>query len=122
MALSGFLEIFERMQRRNPALKKRLREATAFDRWAAVVGPGIARHAKALRIVDQILWVEVDHPIWRAELHARKNQILEAIQKDIESDGKVLLDIRFVDPRPQQGFGSQGSGVPSNPSSRFRPK
>ena len=51
MALSSIFEIFERMQKRNPALKKRIREATAFDRWNAVVGPGIARHARALRVM-----------------------------------------------------------------------
>ena len=118
MALSSIFEIFERMQKRNPALKKRIREATAFDRWNAVVGPGIARHARALRVIDQILWVEVDHPIWRAELHARKNQILEALQKDMEGEEKVLSDIRFVDPRSSSGGPGPGGGFSPKPFGR----
>ncbi|MDR3608765.1 MAG: DUF721 domain-containing protein [Oligoflexia bacterium] len=108
----GFLkltEILKQAQRKFPALSRRLDEAEALGRWELAVGPIIAKHSRALRVQDSMLWVEVDHPIWKSELHHRKRQILEILNKGRTADspspapGKSLpdlpplTDIFFVD-------------------------
>jgi hypothetical protein len=108
-AFQSLSEILRQAQNRYPALGKRIKEAEALGRWEASVGPIIAKHSRAIRIQDGVLWVEVDHPIWKSELHHRKRQILDLlnsgqnVQKPESSDKKeetALSDILFLDPRP----------------------
>jgi predicted nucleic acid-binding Zn ribbon protein len=103
----GFLklsEILKRARQQNPGFEQRLEEATALSRWEQAVGPQIAKHAQALRVQDGVLWVEVDHSIWKSELHHRKRQILTILNQQTAEKGKdpheILKDILFVDPRP----------------------
>ena len=79
MGFRGILAVLQALQEKHPSLGKRIREAEAMERWEAAVGPGIAKHARPLRVVDGVLWVEVSHPAWRSELHYRKRQILEIL-------------------------------------------
>lgn len=89
-----------------------MEEAQALSRWELAVGPAIAKHARTLRIDQAVLVVEVDHPIWKQELLARKNQILGILNQKLGEDGSPAVeDIRFVDPR--------GSGFDA-PASRER--
>jgi len=92
-------------------------EAEALGRWDIAVGELIAKHARAIRVHDSILWVEVEHPIWRSELHYRKRQILDILngvtpcaRKSLFPPKEPLVDICYVDPRPQL----------RNPFSRFK--
>lgn len=102
MAFSALTEILSLVQKKYPALNKRIREAEALGRWDSAVGPMIAKHSRAIRIQDSVLWVEVDHPIWKAELHHRKRQILDLLNgKKPEADTPPLVDILFLDPRPK---------------------
>lgn len=102
MAFSPLTEILSLVQKKYPALNKRIREAEALGRWESAVGPMIAKHSRAIRIQDSVLWVEVDHPIWKAELHHRKRQILDLLNgKKPEADSPPLVDILFLDPRPK---------------------
>ncbi len=89
-------DILNATRKRFPALGKRLDEAEALSRWDQAVGPLIAKHARAIRVQDSVLWVEVDHPIWKNELHLRKRQILELLNA-----GKTDLigDVLFLDAR-----------------------
>ena len=70
-------------------------EAQALGRWETAVGLMIAKHSKAIRVYDSILWVEVEHPIWRSELHYRKKQILDIL------NGKAPGPITFLTPENQ---------------------
>lgn len=81
MAFSSFGEFLRAARSRYPGFSKRMREAEALVRWDTAVGPVIAKHARAVRIQDGVLWVEVDHPIWRQELHLRRRQILENLNR-----------------------------------------
>ncbi|MGZ3697805.1 MAG: DUF721 domain-containing protein [Bdellovibrionota bacterium] len=97
MGFNRILDILKKIQERNPAIAQRLKEAGAVSYWDEVVGPQIAKHARALRVQDSVLWVEVDHPVWRSELHHRKRQILEKMND--KSKAESLKDLFFVDPR-----------------------
>lgn len=103
MALDRLLDIIRKSKSKYPALTQRLTEAEALGRWEKAVGPMIAKHARALRVREAVLWVEVDHPIWKSELHYRKRQILDILNDQLatatESEKKLprLKDIFFVD-------------------------
>ena len=113
MGFERLIHILGKIQQKYPAFNKRLKEAEAVGRWDATVGAIIAKHARAFRVQDGVLWVEVDHSIWRSELHHRKHQILDALNAGIptESAEKPLTDILFLDPRK-----------PYQPGNRAEPK
>ncbi len=116
MGFERLVHILGKIQAKYPALSKRLREAEAVGRWDATVGAIIAKHARAFRVQDGVLWVEVDHSIWRSELHHRKRQILDALNSGIptESQEKPLVDILFLDPRkPFQPGNRPAPAVPN---------
>lgn len=76
-----------------------MNEARSVNHWETAVGPAIAKHARALRVVEGTLWVEVDHPIWRAELHHRKAQILAKLNSVAPGESDPIQDLFLVDPR-----------------------
>lgn len=100
MAFSQLTEILSLVQKKFPALNKRIREAEALGRWETAVGPLISKHSRAIRIQEGVLWVEVDHPIWKAELHHRKRQILDLLNgtPTPSVEAPPLADILFLDP------------------------
>ena len=109
MGFQKLMDIFAqaRLKDRYPALARRLQEAEALQRWENAVGNIIARHSRAIRVQDEVLWVEVDHPIWKSELHHRKRQILDILNQitvnapPLRNGEKPspLKDILFLDPR-----------------------
>src|SRR4051812_35837485 len=86
MSFDRLLVIVRRAQAKFPALSKRLEEAEALGRWEIAVGAVIAKHSRAVRVQDEVLWVEVDHPVWKSELHHRKQQILEILNRPVAPD------------------------------------
>lgn len=92
MGFKGISDILNLLRRQYPALGQRVVEAESLSKWDAAVGPLISKHTRAIRVEDNVLWVEVTHPAWRSELHHRKRQILEKI-------GAPIVDLKFVDPR-----------------------
>jgi predicted nucleic acid-binding Zn ribbon protein len=100
MSFTRLGEILEKVRKRHPKFAQRLTEAQALSRWEQAVGPQIAKHSQAIGVEDGVLKVEVNHPIWRSELHHRKAQILEILNGSGEGGERtVLKDILFVDPR-----------------------
>ena len=99
MAFNNLMDILKRVQSRYPAFGQRLEEAEALGRWDIAVGQGIAKHSRAIKVVDAVLWVEVDHSIWKSELHHRKRQILEILNQG-RKDHEILKDLFFIDSRP----------------------
>ena len=100
--MDRFNDILKKLRERYPGFGTRMRELEALGRWEAAVGPAIAKHARAVKVQDQQLWVEVDHPIWRSELHYRKHQILKNLNegRDGQDPAKqTIVDIFFIDPR-----------------------
>src|SRR4051812_29098244 len=66
MIFESILNIIRKAQDRHPTFSMRMAEAEALGRWPIAVGEVIAKHARAIRVKDSILWVEVEHPIWRS--------------------------------------------------------
>ena len=102
LGMDRISEILKRAREKFPQLSKRISEASALVCWEEAVGPGIAKHTRAICVKDGVLWVVVDHPIWKSELHYRKRQILELLNK--MSDGKsakseIIQDLLLLSPR-----------------------
>lgn len=98
MAFDKLMDVMKALQARYPAFSKRMREVEALSRWEQAVGPAIAKHARAVRVKDGVLWIEVDHPIWKTELHHRKRQILQALNQRTD-EGAPLTDLFLIDTR-----------------------
>ena len=106
MGFDSIKDILAKIRARNPALQTRLEEAIAVEAWEKTVGPQIANHARALKVDAGVLWVEVDHSVWRTELHHRKRQILEKLN---EACGKsALTDLFLIEPK-RTGDSKRGS-------------
>jgi predicted nucleic acid-binding Zn ribbon protein len=106
MKLASLSAIIKKAQEKHPAFSLRMAEAEALGRWEIAVGELIAKHARAVRVYDSVLWVEVEHPIWRAELHYRRKQILDILngesplsKKELGTPKETLKDICFIDPK-----------------------
>lgn len=107
MGFNRLIDIFKKTQDRYPGFSKRVKEAEALGRWEAAVGATINKHSRAIKVQDSVLWVEVDHPIWKTELHHRKRQILDILNRaqplptDSSTNSSItaipIKDILFVD-------------------------
>jgi predicted nucleic acid-binding Zn ribbon protein len=49
-------------------------------RWPEIVGPEVARQARAVRFADGILTVVVEKDVWRQELEMQLESILDKIR------------------------------------------
>lgn len=106
MAFKSISEILKKAQQKHPQFSQRLAEAEALGRWEVAVGAIIAKHARAVRVHNSILWIEVEHPIWRSELHYRKQQILDILngktpsaRPGLSPAREILKDIQYLDPK-----------------------
>jgi predicted nucleic acid-binding Zn ribbon protein len=72
-----------------------------FSLWNSLVGEGTARHAQPARVRGQILYVEVDDPLWLSQLRYMKGDILAKIEKEVKKG--VLKDLRFFLKGASQG-------------------
>ena len=62
------------------------------ERWESIVGPKIARHAKAVSVDSNNLFVGVDNPAWQSQLFMMKSEILRKIRElDVG-----IRDIKFI--------------------------
>lgn len=102
MSFDKLVDILKKMQSKNPVLSKRIEEASALSKWEDAVGAQIAKHSRAVRIQDGTLWVEVDHPIWKTELHLRKRQILDALNAALKADSIAVQDLLLLDGRSRK--------------------
>lgn len=114
MGFNKLIDILNEARSRYPALGKRLEEAEALGRWEAAVGPAIAKHAQAIKVENAVLWVQVDHPIWKSELHHRKRQILDILNKKLQKG--PIDDILFLDARPKD---QRPRVTPFSPTRKF---
>jgi hypothetical protein len=113
MSLDGFQKILNRIKARHPELAKRLKESEAVDLWETVVGPQIAKHSRVLSVENSIFHVEIDHPAWKAEVHARKKQILDRLNDAMKEKDLTIQDLFLVEKRysSTKGYGGRGSSI-----------
>jgi len=55
-----------------------------FTHWGQIAGPAVATHCRPVRINGNILYVEVDDPVWLAQLRYMKQDILSKIDEQIK--------------------------------------
>ncbi|RJQ07635.1 MAG: DUF721 domain-containing protein [Bacillota bacterium] len=84
--LAGFLERAEALQ---PT-----RQAAVLLRWPEIVGPAVARHARAQSVRRGVLTVAVDSGVWATELSAHTPVVLERIESTLGPG--IVTDLRFV--------------------------
>jgi predicted nucleic acid-binding Zn ribbon protein len=109
MGFDSIKDILAKIRARNPALQKRLEEAIAVESWEKAVGPQIARHARALKVDQGTLWVEVDHSVWKTELHHRKRQILEKLNEG-SGAAQPIRDLFLIEPKRTFSSGPRDAG------------
>ncbi len=96
--MQNLWQILQKLKPQFSSFSKKLQEAKALGFWEQAVGSQIAKHAKAYKVEDGVLFIEVDHPAWQAELHARRKQILALINDTIAKEFKTQdeLDKSFA--------------------------
>lgn len=65
----------------------------AFLLWNDIVGEKISNHTKPVKIKDGILYIEVDDPMWLAQIKYMKLDIIEKF--DIKIKKGIFKDIKF---------------------------
>lgn len=85
-------------------LDERLTRYQAWLIWDQLVGEQIASRARPLRIRQNVLEVQVDHPVWMQQLQMLKPKILEKLNREIPNAGITDIYLRkakSIPPRPQ---------------------
>jgi uncharacterized hydantoinase/oxoprolinase family protein len=68
-----------------------LKNWEVVQKWETIVGSNIARHARAISVDSENLFVMVDNPVWQSQLFLMKSDILKKIKKyDVR-----IKDIKF---------------------------
>jgi predicted nucleic acid-binding Zn ribbon protein len=65
---------------RELGLQKRFSERKLVEQWAGVVGPELARRARAMRFEKGTLFVHVDHGAWMQELHFMEKELVRKLR------------------------------------------
>jgi predicted nucleic acid-binding Zn ribbon protein len=55
-----------------------------FALWGQIAGPTVATHSRPIRLNGNVLYVEVDDPVWLAQLRYMKQEILGKIDEQIK--------------------------------------
>jgi len=76
-----------------------------FHLWPEIVGEKTAGHTKPSSIRENILYVEVDDPLWLTQLRYMKIDIMEKVDRRIKKG--ALKDIRFF--LKNSGFKREGA-------------
>ena len=69
----------------------------AVEEWPQVVGPRIARHARAVSFREGTLVVEVDGSAWMQELSYLKRDLVRKANRHLGSE--LVRHVKFVIPR-----------------------
>jgi len=93
---------------RDLGLSKKLSEQRAVVEWEDIVGRKVAEHARAMKVDNGRLFVEVDSSVWSQELTMMKRSILRQINDRIGR--KAIDNIHFVlgGARPHGASGRNG--------------
>jgi predicted nucleic acid-binding Zn ribbon protein len=64
-----------------------------FTVWEEIAGPMVAKHSRPARLNGNILYVEVDDPIWLSQLRYMKQDMLQKIDRRIKPG--VFKDLKL---------------------------
>ncbi len=84
-----------------PHLRDKLSRYSFVTYWHEIVGARIAQHAKPLKVVRGVLYIQVQNPIWAQELGFLKDSIIERLKNFTPSNAdhslrNTITDLRFV--------------------------
>jgi predicted nucleic acid-binding Zn ribbon protein len=84
--------------------------SAVFTRWEEIVGPGLARHVRPLRLSGGVLVVAVDHPAWATQVRSLGASLLGRVG---EVSGQVpdRLEVTVRPPPTGPQTRSDGGGV-----------
>ena len=98
--VQGVIETFLRRE----GWTDKLHEIKIFDAWRSIVGAPVAAQSVPVSLSNEVLKVEVAHPLYATELSAMKTQILLELEKKLEelnagtrrpSKKRKVIDIQF---------------------------
>ncbi len=72
---------------------KDLESIKIFTIWDRIAGEKLAAHCQPVRIDRGVLYIEVDDPIWLAQLRYMKTDIQAKIAEMLEKE--TIKDVRF---------------------------
>jgi hypothetical protein len=79
---------------RDKGWEKQLDLYSLFLKWKKIVDKTTAQHARPLKIVRNVFWVEVDNSSWMHQLQFQKVQILESLNDALTLSR--LKEIKFI--------------------------
>lgn len=65
------------------------------EQWNTVMDERVRQHARAEKIVEAVLYVEVDSTVWMNELAAIKQTLLDHLNRSLKPPAPPLQDIHF---------------------------
>jgi predicted nucleic acid-binding Zn ribbon protein len=83
----------------NPTLSQGVQDAKIMETWPLAVGDALAKHARAVQVKGRTLLVEVDHSIWKQELHSNKALALKKLNEklsEVFGESKLYVDDLFL--------------------------
>ena len=81
---------------RDRGWEKQLDLHSIFPRWSELVDPEVSDHAKPLKIVRGVLWLEVENSSWLQELQYQKFHLLDVLNESLRLSR--LTDIKMALP------------------------
>lgn len=79
---------------RDKGWEKKFDQHRVFPAWRDLVDHETGTFARPLKIVKDVLWIEVDNSAWMQQLQYQKHFLLESLNNFLEES--TLKDIRFV--------------------------
>ena len=79
---------------RDKGWEKQLDLYSLFVEWDRIVDKTTAEHARPLKIVRDVFWVEVDNSSWIHQLQFQKLQLLESLNAALQMSR--LKDLKFT--------------------------
>ncbi|NDF14429.1 DUF721 domain-containing protein [bacterium] len=71
--------VLKKIFSQNPELGKGVHEARILELWSKAMGEPISKHARATQIQGSTLFIAVEQPVWRQELHSNKMLALKKL-------------------------------------------
>ncbi len=97
-----------------PGIGEQLNRHQAWLIWDKLVGEQIAARARPLRLRNDILEVQVDHPVWMQQLQMLKPQILKKLNEQLPNIGITDIYLRQTSgtpaPRPAPKISNEPPG------------
>lgn len=88
--MDALSKILRKLMGTHPTLQGGLHEARILELWPQAVGASISKHTRAKSLRGKSLVVEVDHPIWKKELHAHQRLALKKLNELIATFPELL--------------------------------